>query len=72
MINKIFKESAIGDYYIGRYYETGKKYKSALRYYKTGYMKLAKGDPNADGYYENIERVLQKRDGLYIEEEQEN
>ncbi len=68
MINKLYKESPIGDYYIGRYYETGKKYKLALRYYKSGYMKLPEGDPNSDGYYENIERVLQKRDGAYIEE----
>lgn len=67
MINKLYKESPIGDYYIGRYYETGQKLKLALRYYKSGYMKLPEGDPNADGYYENIERVLNKRDGTYIE-----
>ncbi|WP_111708635.1 alpha/beta hydrolase [Lutibacter citreus] len=68
MINRLHPDSPIGDYYIGRYYETGKKYKMALRYFKSGYMKLHKGDPNSDGYYENIERVLQKRDGTYIEE----
>ena len=68
MINKLYKESPIGDYYIGRYYELGKKYKLALRYYKNGYMKLDEGDPNSDGYYENIERVLQKRDGIYSDE----
>lgn len=68
MINKLHPNSAIGNYYIGRYYETGKKYKMALRYYKDGYMKLAEGDPDSDGYYENIERVLQKRNGTYIEE----
>ena len=67
MINKLFKESPIGDYYIGRYYETGKKFKLALKFYKNGYMKLPKDDPNADGYYENIERVLSKKDGTYIE-----
>ena len=63
MINRLYKESPIGDYYIGRYYETGGKFKQALEYYKSGYMKLPEGDPNADGYYENIERVLKKRDG---------
>lgn len=63
MINRLYKESPIGDYYIGRYYETGGKFKQALDYYKSGYMKLPEGDPNADGYYENIERVLKKRDG---------
>ena len=67
-IKKLYKESPIGDYYIGRYYELGKKYKLALRYYKNGYMKLDEGDPNSDGYYENIERVLQKRDGIYNDE----
>ncbi len=72
MINKLYSESPIGDYYIGRYYETGGKLKKALKYYKSGYMKLAEGDPNADGYYENIERILQKRDGTYIEPTTEN
>lgn len=67
MINRLYKESPIGDYYIGRYYETGGKFKQALEYYKSGYMKLPEGDPNADGYYENIERVLKKRDGTYRE-----
>ncbi|UMB54835.1 alpha/beta hydrolase-fold protein [Lutibacter sp. A64] len=67
MINKLYEESPIGDYYIGRYYETGKNYRMALRYYKSGYMKLPEGDPNSDGYYQNIERILQKRDGTYIE-----
>lgn len=67
MINRLYKESPIGDYYIGRYYETGGKFKQALEYYKSGYMKLPEGDPNADGYYENIERVLKKRDGTYKE-----
>jgi hypothetical protein len=68
MINKLDKKSAMGDYYLGQYYETGKKYRTALKFYKSGYMKLPKGDPNSDGYYENIERVLLKRDGLYNEE----
>lgn len=67
MINKLYNESPIGDYYIGRYYETGQKLKQALNYYKSGYMKLPEGDPNADAYYENIERVLAKRDGTYSE-----
>lgn len=67
MINKLYKESPLGDYYIGRYYETGKKYKAALKHYKSGYMKLPEGDPNADGYYQNIERVMDKRDGIYVE-----
>lgn len=67
MINRLYPESPIGDYYIGRYYEIGKKYKQALKYFKNGYSKLPPNDPNADGYYQNIERVLNKRDGLIVE-----
>jgi hypothetical protein len=67
MINKLYKDSPFGDYYIGRYYESGKKYRQALKYYKNGYLELPEGDPNSDGYYENIERVLSKRDGTYID-----
>jgi len=70
MINKLYNDSPMGDYYIGRYYETGGKFRQALRYYKTGYVKLPKGDPNSDGYYENIARVLKKRDGTYVDPEQ--
>lgn len=69
MINRLYKDSPIGDYYIGRYYETEGKFRQALRYYKYGYMKLPEGDPNSDGYYENIVRVLSKRNGTYIEPE---
>lgn len=72
MINSLYEESPIGDYYIGRYYETGGKFKQALKYYKSGYMKLEEGDPNADGYYENIERVLSKKEGSFVEEEIKN
>ncbi len=71
MINDIYEESPLGDYYIGRYYETGRKYRLALRYYKTGYMKLPKGDPDSDGYYKNIERVVAKRNGTYIDPDAE-
>ena len=69
MINKLYEESPLGDYYIGKYYEIGKKYKQALKYYKNGYGKLPPNDPNSDGYYQNIERVLKKRDGLIVDPE---
>ncbi|PHQ56234.1 MAG: hypothetical protein COC16_03590 [Lutibacter sp.] len=72
MINKLYKKSPIGDYYIGRYFETENKLRLALKYYKSGYMKLPDDDPNTDGYYENIERVLKKRDGTYIESTTKN
>ena len=60
MINRLYPESPIGDYYIGQYYETGNDMKRALRYYKNGYAKISSDDPNADGYYQNVERVLAK------------
>ena len=72
MINRLYEDSPLGDYYIGMYYETGGKFKQALKHYKNGYMKLPEGDPNEDGYYENIRRVLSKRDGTYIDPNKEN
>ncbi|MEN8186949.1 MAG: alpha/beta hydrolase-fold protein [Bacteroidota bacterium] len=61
MINRLYPDSPLGDYYIGLYYETGYDYKKALKYYKNGYAKIGSDRENADAYYENIERVLDKR-----------
>lgn len=57
MILNILPSSPLGEYYIGRYYESGKMYKKALKYYKIGYGKMDPSDPNFDAYYENIIRV---------------
>jgi hypothetical protein len=57
MILKIFPSSPLGDYYIGRFYETGKMYKKTLKYYKIGYGKMDPSDPNSDAFYENILRI---------------
>ncbi|WP_430927264.1 alpha/beta hydrolase-fold protein [Polaribacter marinivivus] len=57
MILKRFPSSPLGEYYIGRYYETGKNFRKALKYYKIGYGKMDPADPNADNYYENILRL---------------
>lgn len=64
MINRLYPESPIGDYYIGQYYETGNDFKRALKYYKNGYAKISSEDPNADGYYRNVERVMAKQEAL--------
>lgn len=57
MILKLFPSSPLGDYYIGRYYESGKNLKKALKHYKIGYGKMDPADPNADAFYENILRI---------------
>jgi hypothetical protein len=57
MILKLFPSSPLGEYYIGRYYESSKMYKKALNYYKIGFGKMNPSDPNADAYYENILRL---------------
>ena len=61
MILRLYPESPIGDYYIGMYYETGYDYKKAIKYYKNGYAKIGSDNPNADAYYGNVERVLDKQ-----------
>ena len=72
MIMRLYPETPLGDYYIGLYYETGFEYKKALKHYKNGYAKIGSDNPNSDGYYANIERVLEKqraeRLGYYEEE----
>lgn len=57
MILKLFPTSPLGEYYIGRYYESGKMFKKALKYYKIGYGKMDPADPNADAFYENVLRL---------------
>lgn len=57
MILKLFPSSPLGDYYIGRYYESGKQIKNALKHYKIGYGKMDPSDPNSDDFYENILRL---------------
>ncbi len=57
MILKLFPTSPLGDYYIGRYYESGKQIKKALKQYKIGYGKMDPTDPNSDAFYENILRL---------------
>ena len=76
MIMRLYPDSPLGDYYIGLYYETGYEYKKALKHFKNGYAKIGADNPNGDGYYANIERVLEKqraeRLGYPIEEEPAN
>jgi hypothetical protein len=57
MILKIFPSSPLGDYYIGKFYETGKNYKKALKHYKIGYGKMDPSNPDSDAFYENILRI---------------
>ncbi|MDX6747045.1 alpha/beta hydrolase-fold protein [Polaribacter sp. PL03] len=57
MILKLFPTSPLGNYYIGRYYESGKNIKKALYHYKIGYGKMDPADPNSDAFYENVIRL---------------
>ena len=61
MIMRLYPDTPLGDYYIGMYYETGYDYKKALKHYKNGYAKIGSDNRDSDGYYANIERVLEKQ-----------
>ena len=60
MILNLHPASPLGNYYLGRYYESGKLYKKALTQYRIGYGKINPSNPNSDKYYENIERLSGK------------
>lgn len=51
--------SPLGDYYVGKFHELGKDYEQANFYYKLAYGKMDPSDPNADAFYQNIERVTE-------------
>ena len=60
MILKLFPTSEMGHYYLGKYYESGKDFKRALQQYRLGYGKMNPRDPNADLFYQNVERLMNK------------
>ncbi len=60
MILKLYPASEMGNYYLGKYYESGKLYKKALNQYRTGYGKMNPSDPRAEQFYINIERLLSR------------
>tara|TARA_B110000008_G_scaffold153852_1_gene154931 strand:- start:8489 stop:9652 length:1164 start_codon:yes stop_codon:yes gene_type:complete len=62
MILKLFPTSEMGHYYLGKYYESGKDFKRALQQYRLGYGKMNPRDPNADLFYQNVERLMNKTD----------
>lgn len=61
MILNLYPASEMGHYYLGRYYESGKNYDEALDQYRLGYGKMNPADPNADLYYQNVERIIEKK-----------
>jgi hypothetical protein len=75
MIQKLYPETPISDYYIGQYYEKREYYKKALKHYKNGYAKIDKNSDDAEAYYQNIERVLKRQEEIKelkrLEKEQE-
>lgn len=60
MILNLYPYSPLGHYYLGRYYEAGKNYSQALYQYRLGYGKMDPADPNADKFYQNVQRMLRK------------
>jgi len=71
MIYQLYPESPLSDYYIGMYYEKGGKYKQALKNYKNGYAKMDENGTDAEAYYQNIERVLNRQDEIIIQDQYE-
>jgi len=70
-------ESHLGEYYVGKYHESGRDYEQALFYYKEAYGKMELSDPNAEAFYENIIRVEAElknapKEAPLEEEEEEN
>lgn len=61
MILNLYPTSEMGHYYIGRYYESGKNFDQALEQYRLGYGKMNPADPNADLYYQNVERMIEMK-----------
>jgi hypothetical protein len=60
MILNLYPFSPLGHYYLGRYYEAGKNYSKALEQYRLGYGKMDPADPNADKFYQNVQRMFRK------------
>lgn len=69
MIHKLYPETPISDYYIGMFYEKRGRYKQALKNYKNGYAKMDQNREDAEAYYQNIERVLNRQDEIIQEKE---
>lgn len=60
MILNLYPYSPLGHYYLGRYFESGQNWRRALQEYRLGYGKMDPADPNADKFYQNVQRMLKK------------
>lgn len=72
MILKLYPSSEMGHYYLGRYFESGKNLKAALEQYRLGYGKMDPANPNADLYYQNVERIIEMKGGVDDEDPEKN
>lgn len=61
MILDLYPASEMGNYYLGRYFESGNDFEQALKEYRLGYGKMNPADPNADLYYQNVERMIEAK-----------
>ncbi len=50
-------KEALGNYYIGQYYEKSHDYDEALIAYKRGLSKIPESSPKFDGFFMNIKRI---------------
>ncbi|MGB2129161.1 MAG: alpha/beta hydrolase [Flavicella sp.] len=51
-------KDALGNYYIGKFYEDMNDLKLALKQYKIGYSKIPRNAKNSEAFYKNIERII--------------
>lgn len=71
MIEDLYPETPLSDYYIGMFFEKQGKYSQALKYYKNGYVKIGKDSENAEAFYQNIIRVQGREDDKTLMKDQQ-
>lgn len=71
MIEDLYPESPLSDYYKGMFFEKQGKYSIALKHYKNGYVKLGENSNDAEAFYQNILRVQGREDDKTLMRDQQ-